>query len=122
MYPIITLEFYAPHTQLDDNRPAGEVHLRDQVAVRHQAVGGLGQDGVEELPRQHAGQHEQRIPHPAVRRQPGDSAEDEGEDDDRAQRPNDRPRHAEKRLLVVDGDIPPGQEEQQFAMPQRSRQ
>jgi len=65
------------------------------------------------LPWQQRGEREHRIRHP-IRRQLGDPPEDDGKDDHRQKRPDERPQNADRSLLVADDDVAPGEERQQL--------
>ena len=93
-----------------------EIDLADEVGVADQAVGGVAEAGREEGPRQHAGEHHQRIGGGAVGGQLGDAAEDDGEDHHGQKRPDHRPRRADHRLLVAHRQVAPRQDVEQLAI------
>ena len=93
-----------------------EIDLADQIRIADQAARRLAEAGREERPRQHAGEHHQRVGRVAIRRQLGDSAEDDGEDNHGQERPDHRPGSADHRLLVAHRQIAPSEHIEQFAI------
>ena len=81
---------------------ARKIDLADQLFVVDQAIGSLAQPGGKESPRQDAGEHHQRVRRVAVRRQFGDAAENDGEYQHGEKGANERPQHADDRLLIAD--------------------
>ncbi len=63
-----------------DDEPR-EVNLADEVGIADEAIGGLGQGGGEEGPRQHAGKNHQRIRSGPLGGEFGNLSKDDGEDD-----------------------------------------
>ena len=87
-----------------------------RLVVVDQAVGSLAQPGGKKSPRQDAGEHHERVGRVAVRRQFGDAAENDGEDQHREKGPNERPQHADDCLLIADGKVAPREHPEQFAI------
>ncbi len=103
----------------DDNRGGRddeprEVNLADEVGVADEAIGGLGQGGGEEGPRQHAGKNHQGVRSGTFGGEFGDFAEDDSEDDHGEEGTNDGPEHPDHSLFVADGDIAPSKDGEEF--------
>ena len=88
----------------------GKYTLLIRLALPIRLLEASAERGGEETPRQHAGEHHQRIGRRAVRGQLGQLAEDDGEDHHRQERPDERPGGADDRLLVAHRDIAPRQD------------
>ncbi len=92
-----------------DDQPR-EVDLGDEVGVAHQAIGGIGQSGGEEGPRQHAGKDHQGVGGGALAGELGDLAEDDGENHHGQEGPDQRPGDADDGLFVADRNVAPGED------------
>src|SRR5207302_7522309 len=75
-----------------------------------------GETAGEVRPRQHRREDEERIGHVVLGLHVQPPVEDEGEDDRRDERDEDRPGRAERGLLVLDLDVAPDQEEEELAV------
>ncbi len=83
---------------------AREEDLGHQVAVGHQRPRRPGDDAVEQVPGQQAGEHEDQVGD-ASAGQMGHPVEDQGEDGRGQQGLEDHPDHAESGLAVAEGHI-----------------
>ena len=98
------------------NDHAREIHLRDEIGAADHA-GGAVVHGVGEIcPRQQAGEREQRIRNAVGRARRRAARTTSVKMSIGSRRLNNRPQHAERRLLVAQLDVAPGQKEQQLAM------
>ena len=86
------------------------------MGVADEAVRGIGQSGGEEAPGQQASEHHQRVRRRAVRGEPSQFAEDDGEHHHCQERTNERPGGPDHRLLVTHRDIAPSQDPKKFAV------
>ncbi len=102
------------HTRERQEDPR-EVDLRHEPAIGHDARAGEPHRAREVRPRQERRVREDRIRH-AVRREVGEPAEDEREDDHREEGLEDRPGHPDGRLLVAHRDVAPDERSQQLAV------
>lgn len=104
------------HSRGRGHHKARKVHLRDQVGVTGQTVGGLRKDTGEQEPRHHAGEHHDRIGRCAIGGKIRDVAEDDREHHHREERPDHRPGHADHRLLVAHSHVAPGKDLEQLTI------
>ena len=101
----------------DRDHQAREVDLGQQVGVADEADAGTREGAGEELPWQQPGEAEDRVGH--IGRGALDAerpVEDDGEDDHRQKRLQDRPRNAHDGLLVAHEDVAPGEEVEQLTV------
>ena len=92
---------------------AGEVDLRDESTIGNEAGAGERHRRREVRPREKRRIREDRIRN-ALGREVGESPEDECKDDHRQERLQDRPQHADRRLLVAHRDVSPCERQQQL--------
>lgn len=99
-----------------DDEP-GEVNLLDQGGVADHRVAGIGQGAGIVLPEQQPHIEKDRVGGRVAAGNAGHAVEDEGEDDHRDERLEDRPYDPQRGLLVAHSDVAPGQHQEKIPVP-----
>ena len=85
------------HERDDDRRrwdnEARKIDLADQICIVDQTIRGFAESGRKKRPRQYASEHHERIRRIAIRRQFGNAAKDNGENQHGEKGANERPQH-----------------------------